>query len=47
MPIDETKCCREHTKKKEESGACCQLEDQERAEALTYEHSIKIKEQNE
>jgi len=49
MPIDETKCCREHTKKKEESGECCQLEEQERAESLTYEHSIKtiLKEQNE
>jgi len=45
MPIDETKCCREHTKKKEESGECCQLEDQEHAVALTYEHSIKTKEQ--
>ena len=45
MPIDETKCCREHTKKKEESGECCQIEDQERAEALTYEHLIKTKEQ--
>ena len=47
MPIDETKCCEGHTKEKEESGECCQLEDQERAEALTYEHSIKTKEQNE
>ena len=47
MSIDPNKCCGEHTKKKEESGECCQLEDQERAEALTYEHSIKTKEQNE
>ena len=44
MPIDETKCCKEHTKKKEESGECCQLEEQKHAEALTYEHSIKTKE---
>ena len=41
MPIDETKCCGEHTKKKVESGECCQIEDQENAEALTYEHSLK------
>ena len=47
MPIDKTKYCGGHTKKKEESGECCQLEDQKRAEALTYEHSIKTKEQNE
>ena len=47
MPIEEPKCCEIHTNKKEESGECCQLEDQERAEALTYEHSIKTDEQNE
>ena len=44
MPIDPNKCCGEHTKAKEDSGECCQQEDQERAEALTYEHSIKTKE---
>ena len=48
MPIDETKCCREHTKKKEESGECCQIGEQEKAEQNTYEHSVfKTKEQNE
>ena len=41
MPIDETKCCGGHTKKKEESGECCQIGEQENAEALTYEHSLK------
>jgi len=45
MPIDETKCCTMHTKEKEDNGECCQQEEQERAEALTYEHSIKTKEQ--
>ena len=30
-----------HSKEKEDNGECCQLEDQENAEALTYEHSIK------
>ena len=46
MPIDKTKCCGGHTKKKEESGECCQLEEQKHAEALTYEHSIETKEIN-
>ena len=44
MPIDETKYCGRHTKKKEESGECCQQEEQEKAEQDTYEHSIKTKE---
>ena len=42
MPIDETKCCGEHTKKKEESGECCQTQDQEKAEQDTYEYNVKI-----
>ena len=33
-----------HSKEKEDNGECCQTEAQERAEALTYEHSIKTKE---
>ena len=40
MPIDETKCCEGHTKKKEESGECCQIGEQEKAEQDTYEHSL-------
>ena len=48
MPIDETKCCEGHTKKKEESGECCQIGEQRKAEQQTYEHSIfKTKEKNE
>ena len=48
MPIDETKCCGKHTKKKEESGECCQIQDQEKAEQDTYEDSVfKTKEINE
>ena len=48
MSIDETKTCNMHTKEKEDKGECCQTkEEQERAESLTYEHSIKTKEQNE
>jgi len=41
MPIDLNKCCGLHTKEKEQSGECCQLEDQEKAEQATYEHNIK------
>ena len=48
MSIDKTKCCNTHTEEKEKSGECCQLENQEKAEQDTYEHSIfKLKEQNE
>ena len=39
MPIDETKCCEGHTKKKELSGECCQIGEQQKAEQQTYEHS--------
>ena len=51
MSIDLNKCCGAHTQEKEQSGKCCQLEDQEKAEQATYEHTIKteseLKEQNE
>ena len=41
MSIDEEKTCTMHTKEKEKSGTCCQIKDeQENAEALTYEHSV-------
>ena len=40
MSIDETKCCEGHTKKKEESGECCQIREQQKAEQQTYEHSL-------
>ena len=45
MPIDTTKRCNIHTEEKEQSGECCQQENQEKAEQDTYEHSIKTKEQ--
>ena len=48
MPINETKTCNMHTKEKEKSGTCCQIKDeQENAEQLTYEYTIKTKEKNE
>ena len=41
MPIDEKQTCNMHTKEKEKSGTCCQKKDeQENAEALTYEQSF-------
>ena len=40
MPIDPKKCCGTHSKEKEDNGECCQQEEQERAEALTYEQSF-------
>ena len=57
MSIDPKKCCGLHSKEKEENGECCQTEEQDHAEALTYEQSFvtierhtagnKPKEQNE
>ena len=44
MSIDEEKTCNMHTKEKEKSGTCCQVKDeQENAEALTYEQSFMAK----
>ena len=44
MSIDAEKTCNMHTKEKEKSGTCCQIkDDQENAEALTYEHSFMTK----
>ena len=42
MSIDPKKCCGTHSKEKEDKGECCQQEEQERAEALTYEQSYFI-----
>ena len=51
MPIDKTKCCGGHTKKKEESGECCQTKSiyQLAVEnpTLTYRQVEQLKEQNE
>ena len=47
MSVDPNKCCGVHTKEKEQSGECCQLEDQDKAEQDTYEYTVKLKEQNE
>ena len=42
MSIDEKQTCNMHTKEKEKSGTCCQIKDeQENAEALTYENENK------
>ena len=40
MPIKEKKTCTMHTKEKEESGTCCQKEEEQKeAEQQTYEHN--------
>ena len=46
MPIDPNKCCKTHTREKEESGECCQTNEQKEAEQATYEHSINVKPTN-
>jgi len=43
MSIDPKKCCGMHSKEKEDKGECCQTKEQEDAESLTYEHSIKTR----
>jgi len=43
MPIDPNKCCGIHSKEKEQSGECCQLDEQKDAEQATYEYSINVK----
>jgi hypothetical protein len=46
MPIEEKETCNMHTKEKEKSGICCRVkDDQEKAEQLTYEYTVKIPEQ--
>ena len=41
MSIDEKQTCNMHTKEKEKSGTCChRKEEQDQAEALTYEQSF-------
>ena len=44
MSIEEKQTCNMHTREKEKSGTCCQIkDDQENAEALTYEQSFMAK----
>jgi len=44
MSVEEKETCNMHTKEKEKSGTCCQKkDDQENAEALTYEQSFVTK----
>ena len=42
MSIDPNKYCGGHTKKKELSGECCQIGEQQKAEQDTYEYKAKI-----
>ena len=42
MPIDPNKCCGMHSKEKEQSGECCQLDEQKDLEQATYEYTVKL-----
>ena len=42
MPIDLNKCCGMHSKEKEKSGECCQLDEQKDSEQATYEYTVKL-----
>ena len=43
MSIEEKQTCNMHTREKEKSGTCCRVKDeQENAEALTYEYHSKV-----
>jgi hypothetical protein len=40
MSVDKTKCCKTHTKEKEKSGECCQIDnEQDRANDLSFENN--------
>ena len=41
MSIDLKKCCGTHSKEKEDNGECCQTNEKDDAEALTYENETK------
>ena len=43
MPIDLKKCCGTHSREKEKSGECCQLEKKDDAAQAMYEHSLNVK----
>ena len=44
MSIDKTKCCKTHTKEKEKSGECCQIDGKDNAEQTTYENEVNKEE---
>ena len=44
MRVDSGKYCNTHSKEKENSGECCQLDEQKEAEQATYEYYPKIHE---
>ena len=44
MSIDKTKCCKTHTKEKEKSGECCQVDEQHDSEQATHENELNKEE---
>ena len=51
MSVDETKCCKMHTEKKEKSGECCRTKNIHELAIVnptkTYRELEQLKEQNE
>ena len=47
MSIDKTKCCKTHTKEKEESGTCCQQDKTEQQPNKNETTAYKNKEKHE
>ena len=43
MSINLKKHCKTHTKEKEKSGECCNMNDKQDAEQQTYEQSFVVK----
>ena len=41
MSIDEKGTCSTHTKEKEKSGTCCQVDEKKKAQQQTYEYKPK------
>ena len=41
MSVDEKRICSTHTKEKEKSGTCCQVDEKEKAQQQTYEYKPK------
>ena len=41
MSVDEKRICSTHTKEKEKSGTCCQVDEKEKNEQQTYEYKPK------
>ena len=41
MSVEEKQTCNMHTKEKEKSGTCCQVDEKEKVQQQTYEYKPK------